>query len=448
MYRVFDSTGMSYVNPNCSFCDFVHNQTAVNEHMYSALQSTMRIFPFLRDRSVYLTGESYAGHYIPSIADYIVVIGRGILPAGDHPISIAGLAIGNGWSVPVVQYNYGDFAYNIGLISKSAAAQLTAQYSRCRVQEARQDYSGKSFCNVLGEILAASGACPAQRWVAADDDDGESGFKRPSNSSRNSCFGPIVNYYDTRLYADAESNWPNGDNTSVYYLNLISVRKAIHSRRDIYVECSAAAGQYLAVLDGLGVQAEIESLLGANIPITFYNGQYDLICNHIGNGDMLSILKWSGADEFQRAAEYVWTVPQVSADGESIRYIPAGYARFTGDRRLQFVVVIGASHMVPYDVPRAALDLIRRVLRNESFGDYRQDLTWNFDDSRASAAEQEIDDLLWKAYEFIFRSPFSTDYVLILVCALFVTTMVCVSRGTCSRSTIYAYTRIPSNSDT
>lgn len=58
-------TGFSYVNPECHYpnktCDYVHNQTAVNSHMYSALQSIFRIFPFLQNKDIIITGESYAG---------------------------------------------------------------------------------------------------------------------------------------------------------------------------------------------------------------------------------------------------------------------------------------------------------------------------------------------------------------------------------------------------
>ena len=106
--------GYSIVNPNCPWCDYVHNHTAVNEHMYSALQSLMHIYPFLQHREIYISGESYAGHYIPSMVDYILSVG----PVGEHrghaALRVSGMAIGNGWSDPKVQYNFAEFAHNIG----------------------------------------------------------------------------------------------------------------------------------------------------------------------------------------------------------------------------------------------------------------------------------------------------------------------------------------------
>lgn len=55
--------------------------------------------------------------------------------------------------------------------------------------------------------------------------------------------------------------------------------------------------------------------------------------------------------------------------------VPAGYLKSTKDGRLQFLTVIGGSHMVPMDVPRAALDMIRRFMAKESLFDAPQPRT-------------------------------------------------------------------------
>lgn len=389
-----------------------------------------------------MSGESYAGHYIPSMVDYFTVLNRGVLPEGDFVLPVKGLAIGNGWSIPRVQYNYGEYAHNIGIISGAAAAMLTGQYNRCKAQESAQDYSGQGSCNILGEIMAASGPCPAQREVAADDD----GSPTPSNNSKNFCYGPIMNYYDTRLYYDAMSDWPDGDVISVFYLNSPQLKQAIHARKKIdYQECSAAAGKYLAILDGLGVEQEIIRILEQGIPITFYNGQYDLICNHMGNDAMLHQLKWSGSRDFKHAQQYVWTLPELAADGKTVRQIPAGYTRHTPDQRLTFIVVIGASHMVPYDVPKASLDLIRRVIHNQTFGDYRQDLSWTFTDDSIDDIKEETKTLLHSIYIFFIQGPYAVDYSLIFLCTIFIMSAACYSRGCCWRSHSNQYTRIPTS---
>lgn len=57
--------------------------------------------PELRSHDFFVTGESYAGHYVPAVASRVFLANR----AGEllHPINLKGLAIGNGLTVPRVQ---------------------------------------------------------------------------------------------------------------------------------------------------------------------------------------------------------------------------------------------------------------------------------------------------------------------------------------------------------
>ena len=76
------------------------------------LENFLNAYPEFKGRKIFLTGESYAGHYIPVIARHI--------QKSKHPdINIAGLAIGNGWVDPFYQYPaYPKFAFENELIGK------------------------------------------------------------------------------------------------------------------------------------------------------------------------------------------------------------------------------------------------------------------------------------------------------------------------------------------
>lgn len=52
-------------------------------------------YPEFLGRPLYITGESYAGHYIPSITSYLK-------KQDNKDIAVAGFAIGNGWTDPLV----------------------------------------------------------------------------------------------------------------------------------------------------------------------------------------------------------------------------------------------------------------------------------------------------------------------------------------------------------
>jgi hypothetical protein len=65
----------------------------------------------------------------------------------------------------------------------------------------------------------------------------------------------------------------------------------------------------------------------------------------------------------------------------------AGYSK--RHKGLEFVVVYNSGHLVPYNQPVNALDLITRVLKNESFADHKLP---SFDFGYTSATTKTTDD--------------------------------------------------------
>ena len=85
------------------------------------------------------------------------------------------------------------------------------------------------------------------------------------------------------------------------------VQRAVNIDRSRYPiidfkECNHA-GHNLMKMDGMGVVREVIKLLDVHkIPMLFYNGQFDLICNHLGTETLLNSLEWTGKDDFVNAA--------------------------------------------------------------------------------------------------------------------------------------------------
>ncbi len=73
--------------------------------------------PHLSNRDFFISGESYAGHYCPAVANRVYrasELGEG------PPINLKGVAIGNGLTNPAVQYGaYADYALQEKIISQS-----------------------------------------------------------------------------------------------------------------------------------------------------------------------------------------------------------------------------------------------------------------------------------------------------------------------------------------
>lgn len=82
------------------------NQTQVSRDVYRFLQAFLKANPQFIGRDTFITGESYGGHYVPSIS-WAIYEGNAGLPSGDDVyIPLTGFAIGNGLTDPLVQYAY------------------------------------------------------------------------------------------------------------------------------------------------------------------------------------------------------------------------------------------------------------------------------------------------------------------------------------------------------
>lgn len=107
--------------------------------------------------------------------------------------------------------------------------------------------------------------------------------------------------------------------------------------------------------------------------LTVLLGTADMMCNAYGNFNWMLALENPFSLEFRNATTKDWHLPSSSATGSSTSGKKVGDFRAAyGDAKsgagsYVFVDVDEAGHMVPYDQPEAALDLIGRWLKDISF---------------------------------------------------------------------------------
>jgi len=77
----------------------------------------------------------------------------------------------------------------------------------------------------------------------------------------------------------------------------------------------------------------------------------------VGTELALNAMKWKGQDDWLDASRGLWMV-----DGQQ-----AGWSKELG--KLSFLTVYNSGHMVPYNVPGPAFDMLLRVLKHKSFID-------------------------------------------------------------------------------
>ncbi|KAF7014370.1 hypothetical protein CFC21_028367 [Triticum aestivum] len=191
--------GYSYSNTTADYGRSGDNRTA--EDAYLFLANWMERFPEYKGREFYITGESYAGHYVPQLAHAIL---RHASPA----INLKGIMIGNAvindWTDSKGMY---DFFWTHALISDETAAGINKN------------------CNFTA---AGAGAAPSALCYDASDEASESlrdidiyNIYAPNCQSEKLVTPPIAPSIDnfdpcTDYYVEA-------------YLNRPDVQKAMHA---------------------------------------------------------------------------------------------------------------------------------------------------------------------------------------------------------------------------
>eukprot|EP00827_Trimyema_finlayi_P003389 TRINITY_DN311_c0_g1_i8.p1 TRINITY_DN311_c0_g1~~TRINITY_DN311_c0_g1_i8.p1 ORF type:complete len:261 (+),score=143.76 TRINITY_DN311_c0_g1_i8:76-858(+) len=90
--------------------DYCTTEDCVAKDFFIFFKGFLERFPEYKKRPFFITGESYAGHYIPAIAAYLKAQSLKDPKLG---INLVSLAIGNGLTDPYNQYPaYAEFAYH------------------------------------------------------------------------------------------------------------------------------------------------------------------------------------------------------------------------------------------------------------------------------------------------------------------------------------------------
>ncbi|KAJ0726389.1 putative carboxypeptidase C [Helianthus annuus] len=309
-------TGFSYSSDKS---DIRHDEQGVSDDLYDFLQAFFAEHPELVDNDFYITGESYAGHYIPAFAARVHQGNKA--KEGIH-INLKGFAIGNGLTDPAIQYKaYTDYALDMGLIKESQYKRINLIVPVCE--------AAIKLCGTDGTV-----SCMAAYLVC------------------NAIFSSIIsitgkiNYYDIRKECIGSLCYDFSDMET--FLNKKSVREALGVGDIEFVSCSTSVYQALLMDWMRNLEVGIPGLLEDGIKLLVYAGEYDLICNWLGNSRWVHSMEWKGKEPFNASSEIPFEV-----DGRE-----AGLLKNYGP--LSFLKVHDAGHMVPMDQPKAALEMLKR----------------------------------------------------------------------------------------
>ncbi|XP_064617253.1 probable serine carboxypeptidase CPVL isoform X2 [Liolophura sinensis] len=311
-------TGFSFTDNDAGYAT---NEEEVGRDLYSALTQFFQIYNEYQANDFYVTGESYAGKYVPAIS-YTIHMNN---PGAKVKINLKGLAIGDGLIDPVTMIpKYADFMYNIGVLDES-----------------ERDY----FQNGTDQTVALINQ---GKWLDA--------FKVLQSLifSDNDFFYLHSGYRDRYNFLRSQEPADYG-----YYGNLLAkpeVRKAIHVG-DLPYNAGDKVEMHL-LTDFLQSTKPWLAVLMDNYKVMIYNGQLDIIIAIPLTEAFLPTVQWSGQQQYLKAKKTVWKINKSDTE-------VAGFVRQVGD--FYQVIVRGAGHILPHDQPERGFDMIDRFISGKPF---------------------------------------------------------------------------------
>ncbi|AES67521.2 serine carboxypeptidase-like [Medicago truncatula] len=300
--------------------DIRHDEDSISNDLYDFLQAFFKEHPQFTKNDFYITGESYAGHYIPAFASRVHQGNKA--KEGIH-INLKGFAIGNGLTNPDIQYMaYTDYALENGLINKDEYERINELIPPCQKATKKCDTEGGHAC---GTALTTCMKI----------------FYQITNITGN------TNYYDIRKKCEGAFGHCQDFSDIETLLNMKTVKEALGVGDLKFEYCSFLVHAALTEDWMKNLEVGIPALLEDGIKLLVYAGEKDLICNWLGNSRWVDAMKWSGQTTFKESPTTSFLV-----DSEE-----AGILKSHGP--LAFLKVKEAGHMVPMDQPKVALQMLQ-----------------------------------------------------------------------------------------
>ncbi|OAA78606.1 carboxypeptidase Y [Akanthomyces lecanii RCEF 1005] len=311
------NTGFSYSGSNDG------TSVAGAKDLYALLTFFFKQYPQYAKQDFHISGESYAGHYIPVTASEI-------LSHANRNINLKSILVGNGLTEPLTQYKY----YRPMACGEGGYPAVLGQ-SDCR-----------SMDNALPECQKRIKAC----YDTEND--------RTCQSATNYCNGNVLGVYGRSGRNNYDIRKRNGEGTPDYVTEFLTSNRttSIIGAEHEWELCDGSVYQAFANTgDWMKPIWRVVPDLLAKIPVLIYAGDADYICNWLGNRAWTKALEWPGKAAFNKAPEQPL---KLGGSGKE-------YGKVTHSGNFNFMQIYAAGHMVPEDQPVSSLDFFNRWIAGE-----------------------------------------------------------------------------------
>ncbi|KAF7834047.1 serine carboxypeptidase-like 45 [Senna tora] len=325
--------GFSYAEGGSSYMTVNDEATARDNLLF--LKLWFNKFPQYKQRDLFLTGESYAGHYVPQLAKLMIEINK-----KEKIFNLKGVALGN----PVLEYaidfnSRAEFFWSHGLISDSTYKMFTTvcNYSRY-VSEYYRDSVSPLCSKVMGQVSRETSKFVDKYDVTLD-------VCISSVLSQSKVICPQTQKANERIDVCVDDKVTN-------YLNRKDVQEALHAKLVGVRKWDVCSN--ILDYDMLNVEIPtlpiVGSLVKAGVQVLIYSGDQDSVIPLTGSRSLVQKLA--------RKLALNTTVPyRVWFEGQQV----GGWTQVYGNI-LSFATVRGASHEAPFSQPERSLTLFKSFL--------------------------------------------------------------------------------------
>ncbi|KAM4691128.1 lysosomal protective protein-like [Rhinophrynus dorsalis] len=328
------------------------------ENNFLAVKEFFRLFPEFSENDFYITGESYGGIYVPTLAVEV---------SKDPSIKLKGIAVGNGMTSYDLDFkSQFYFFYYHGLMDSKKWADL--QSYCCNKGECTFNETARFLCRMIARVTVMSvmhtglniynlyQSCAGGNPGEIRDEGDHIKVYHPG------LFSPALDAQFKKKLIDltqsskpAKMGIPCVNDTDIYtFLNRPEVRSVLHipDHLDPWEICNDAVfANYNREVTT--VENQYRDLL-KKYRILVYVGDVDMACNFLGAQWFVDSLNL-----------------KVKKDYRSWIYNDAGQQQIVGYVKdfpnLTFLTIKGAGHMVPTDKPDVAFSMFSKFIRNEPF---------------------------------------------------------------------------------
>ena len=363
------NVGFSYIDSKLDYEIEINDDIAAEDN-FKALLEFFKKFPSFKGKDFYISGESYAGIYIPMLAYKIINYNKQV--ESSVKINLKGILVGNG----VADWNYDtsnamiDFAFSHHLTSYEHRQELNKY---CKLEY------DKTKCDALLDQLDAwlkniNVYDYLQKCELPTTEFGDKNYfdnyylkcpwafhnlKQKQQQLKEKLENMELTKNNNNILSENKDEKLKvsppcvNDKPMTDYFNRQDVKQALHVNMDKSWElCSTDVNQRY-VIQEKGSIWTYPTILNSGVRVLIYNGDTDMAVPFNGNQAWIKNLKLEMVKP--------WTQWRAFDD---MNWVAGYYVKYKG---LTFCTVKGTGHMVPQWKPKEAFYMFSKFLNDEDF---------------------------------------------------------------------------------